>query len=952
MEYNHKSIEQKWKKHWEENDIYKVVEDPTKEKFYILDMFPYPSGAGLHVGHPLGYVASDIYSRFKRMNGFNVLHPMGFDAFGLPAEQYAIQTGVHPAISTEKNIKQYKRQLGNIGFDYDWSREVNTSDPNYYKWTQWIFLKLYDHYYCTQSDKARPITELIASFEKDGNNSCTAYSSYEGSFNAKEWAFLKAEQQSDILMEYRLAYRKVSYVNWCEELGTVLANDEVKDGLSERGGFPVEKKAMKQWSLRITAYAERLLTGLNKLEWSDALKTMQKNWIGKSTGAQVFFHEAETDASIEVFTTRPDTIYGVTFMVLAPEHDLVNQITSIDQKADVEAYKKYASGRSERDRMSEVKTVTGCFTGAYALHPMSKKKLPIYIADYVLKDYGTGAIMAVPSDDDRDRAFAEKFGIEIINVVDKSDHPNASAKDKVGKMQHSDFLNGMEVKEAIAASIKYITEKGLGAGTVNYRLRDANFSRQRYWGEPFPIEYDKQELTHALEDSDLPLELPTLENFKPASGGKSPLARASNWLTTPDGHTRETDTMPGFAGSSWYYLRYMDPTNDGEFAAKKAIDYWQEVDLYIGGTEHAVGHLMYSRFWNKFLYDLGFVGKDEPFKKLINQGMIQGVIESIYLSKEKEDGYSKFVCRDLAEDKENYIRVPIHIDFVSNYGSEDSYIDTNGIKKFIDWRPEYKDAIFQCGQGRYHKGVFKTDKETEGSYLLTDSEVGKMSKSKYNVVNPDDVVENYGADVFRMYEMFLGPIEQSKPWDMNGIDGVSKFLRKYWSLFFDDQGNLNLSDNEASPEEEKILHGTIKKVSNYVEKFSFNTAVSAFMICVNDLRKIKSNNREILSSLNRLLAPFAPFTSEEIYHILGNEGSIHHVSYPIFDEAKMKESSIDYPISVNGKKRLNHSFDAELSKDEIEKIVPSIPGIDKYIDGKQIRKIIVVPGRMVNVVVG
>ncbi|HHS95613.1 MAG TPA: leucine--tRNA ligase, partial [Phaeodactylibacter sp.] len=837
MKYQPQDIEKKWQQYWDDAKTYQVPNQSDKPKYYVLDMFPYPSGAGLHVGHPLGYIASDIYARYKRLNGFNVLHPMGYDAFGLPAEQYAIQTGVHPAHSTDNNIKKYRQQLDNIGFSYDWSREVKTSDPAYYKWTQWIFLQLFQHYYDTAADKAIPIADLVAHFEKHGNRGVQAATTQKESFTAEQWNAMSNKEKDDVLMNYRLAYRKTTYVNWCEALGTVLANDEIKDGLSERGGHPVERRPMLQWSLRITAYAERLLLGLDKLEWSESLKAIQRNWIGRSEGAQLFFDIVDHKEQIEVFTTRPDTIFGATYMVLAPEHPLVAELTSPEQKAAVEEYLHYTNSRSERERMAEVKEVTGVFIGAYAKNPFTNKNIPIWIGEYVLMDYGTGAIMAVPSDDERDMAFAKKFGLEIIDVVDKSKYPEASLSDKVGILINSDFLNGMEVPDAIQEMFKRIEERGIGQRRINYKLRDANYSRQRYWGEPFPILYDKDGVTHPLDENDLPLELPEIEDFKPASSGQSPLARNQVWVQEVPDFTRETDTMPGFAGSSWYFLRYMDAQNENEFAGQDALQYWKDVDLYIGGTEHAVGHLMYSRFWHKFLYDKGLVPTDEPFRKLINQGMIQGVIEFMYMQKEKEGGFPKFVCASIAKnkDEQKYAHIPVHIDFVKNYGDSDSYLDLESIKRFIDWRPEFKDAIFECGNGVFHKGVFTPKGNAKEPHLITKSEVGKMSKRYFNVVNPDDVVAHYGADCFRMYEMFLGPLEQSKPWDTKGIDGVSKFLRKFWNLFFDKDGNFALSDSEPSKEELKTLHQCIKKVRQDIERFSFNTCISAFMIATNEL---------------------------------------------------------------------------------------------------------------------
>ena len=933
MDFNHIEVEKKWKRYWEENETYKVTEDKSKPKYYILDMFPYPSGAGLHVGHPLGYIASDIVARYKKQCGYNVLHPMGFDAFGLPAEQYAIQTGVHPETSTEQNIKMYKAQLDNIGFNYDWSRQVNTSDPSYYKWTQWIFSELYNHYYCKDSNQAKPITELISSFEKYGNKEINAAHNQETLFDASAWKNMTDLQKDEVLMNYRLAYRKTGFVNWCEALGTVLANDEVKDGLSERGGHPVVRKAMRQWSLRITAYADRLLNDMQNLDWPEALKTMQANWIGRSEGAQVFFQIDGHQDTIEIFTTRPDTIFGATFMVLAPEHDLVSQLTTSLQKKEVDSCIEAVQNKSERERMAEVKEMRGAFTGSYCIHPFSGEKIPIWIGDYVLKDYGTGAIMAVPSDDDRDHTFALKYDLPIVTVVDKSAYPNASSHDKVGKLINSSFLNGLEVKEAISTVLEKIKEANIGNPQINYKLRDANFSRQRYWGEPFPIVYNEEGVSNLLTYDQLPLELPPLNDFKPTADGKSPLAKNKEWVETK-GFTRETDTMPGFAGSSWYFLRYMDANNEERFASEESINYWKDVDFYIGGAEHAVGHLMYSRFWHKFLYDKGLVPTAEPFKKLVNQGMIQGVIEFIYLKKE-EDGSNTFISADLVNDEdENLVKIPVHVDFVSEYGSSDSFLDQDGINKFIKWRPDYKDSKF----------IKSNDK------IVTVSEVGKMSKRYFNVVNPDEVVEKYGADCFRMYEMFLGPIEQSKPWDTKGIDGVAKFLRRFWNLVHV-QGELNISDNKSTPAELKILHTCIKKVTEDIERLSLNTAISAFMVCVNELKKISCNKKEIMIELTRLIAPFAPFMAEELWSKFEGTGSVHHSEYPKVNESFLVESSVVYPICFNGKKRDEMSFPADANPNEIENAVRSSSDLEKWMEGKEIRKVIVVPKRMVNIVI-
>ena len=934
MEYNASSIEQKWRKYWEENNIYKVSNESDKPKYYVLDMFPYPSGAGLHVGHPLGYIASDIFSRYKRLKGFNVLHPMGFDAFGLPAEQYALQTGIHPAVSTNQNIERYREQLDNLGFSFDWSRQVKTCDPNYYKWTQWIFTQLFEHYYDLDADKALPIADLVKRFEEEGNKNVNAATSQADVFSKSKWHKMSAKAKSDILMNYRLAYREIGYVNWCEELGTVLANDQVKDGVSERGGFPVVQKAMPQWNLRITAYAERMLKDLEAIDWSNSLKTIQRNWIGRSEGAQMFFDIIGNKEKIEIYTTRPDTIFGATYMVLAPEHPLVAALTTTEQQKEINDYLAYTQSRSEIERMAD-KQVTGAFTGAYAINPFTKKEIPIWIAEYVLVSYGTGAIMAVPSDDERDQTFAEKFGLEIIDVVDKSDYPGATLNDKIGKLINSDFLNGMEVKDAIKAINSRIEDSGIGKAQVNYKLRDAGFSRQRYWGEPFPVYYDEKEIAHVFDIDDLPVELPDTEDFQPGKGGKSPLSRLEDWVNFKNGYTRETDTMPAVAGSSWYYLRYMNPDNDKAFASPEAVNYWKDVDLYVGGAEHAVAHLMYARFWHKFLYDLGLVPTNEPFKKLINQGMIQGVIEFAYYHKPSGD----YISAELIEqyDRKDLAQMPVHIDFVTDYGSDHSYLSAKGIEQYKNWRPEYKNSKFILAAG--------------SDRFLTQSEVGKMSKSKFNVINPDEVVADHGADVFRMYEMFLGPIETSKPWDIQGISGVSKFMRRFWDLFFR-KDTLNISDATPSKDELKALHACIKRVTEDIERFSFNTCISAFMEATNELRKLKCNKKAILEPMVVLLAPFAPFTTEELWHLLGNEGSVHHTIYPTFDESYLKEDSIEYPISINGKKRATAEFAIDATKEEIEKTALSLEAIQKWTDGKTVKKVIVVPKRMVNIVVG
>ena len=924
-------------------------------------MFPYPSGAGLHVGHPLGYIASDIVARYQRMRGYNVLHPMGFDAFGLPAEQYAIETGVHPAVSTAKNIGGYRKQLDNIGFSYDWDRAVTTSDPAYYKWTQWIFIQLFEHYYDTTAQAARPVADLVQHFEKQGTKDLTAYGAEALTFTADYWAGLSNLQRSDVLMNYRLAYRKLTYVNWCEALGTVLANDEVKDGKSERGGYPVEQRPMLQWSLRITAYAQRLLDSLAALDWSDSMKKMQANWIGRSTGAQLFFAVKNSEARIEVFTTRPDTIYGATYMVLAPEHPLVDALTTPAQREAVTAYQAYAGGRSERDRMADVKEVTGAFTGAHAINPFTQTEIPIWIGDYVLKDYGTGAIMAVPSDDDRDHRFAEKFGLEIIEVIDKSNYPGSTRADKEGIMINSGELTGLEVPAAIERATARIEELGIGTGKVNFRLRDALYSRQRYWGEPFPIVYDADGVPHAVPEEELPVELPELEDFKPASSGQSPLARITDWVTLPNGYTRETDTMPGFAGSSWYFLRYMDPDNTEAFAGQDALNYWQDVDLYVGGTEHAVGHLLYSRFWHKFLFDKGLVPTREPFKRLINQGMIQG--ESYFVTTyecapavsgppvtlcaapgayQPGDTVSYMGVPYLISDTIDRKRIPAGLfEFRTGIGA---ILPATNVDRLIAEYPKFYEGF------RREQFVLELD-ELGAGYVRLFSEVEKMSKSKYNVVNPDELIERYGADCLRMYEMFLGPVEQSKPWDIQGIDGVHKFLRRFNELFYNKEGKLTLDDGAADKTTLKIVHTCLKKVNDDINRFSFNTCVSAFMVATNELRKQKTRNRAALTDLVLALAPFAPFLAEELYHALGFVGSVHQATFPQANEDYLKEDEVEYPVSINGKMRFKTTFPTDAAKAEIERAVQELEPLQKWIEGKAVRRIIVVPGRMINVVV-
>ncbi len=852
MDYNFQEIEQKWQEFWQKDQTFAAKNNSAKEKFYVLDMFPYPSGAGLHVGHPLGYIASDIYARYKRHKNFNVLHPMGYDSFGLPAEQYAIQTGQHPKITTEENIATYRRQLDQIGFSFDWEREVRTSNPEYYKWTQWIFLQLFNSWYNQETDRAESIDALIKHFEKEGTDTLKAKTDSELSFTAAEWKQKDESQQAAILMDYRLAYLSDSFVNWCPALGTVLANDEIKDGVSERGGHPVERKKMKQWSMRISAYAERLLQGLEKLEWSEPIKEIQRNWIGKSKGASIRFSIVEHEAEIEVFTTRPDTIFGVSFMVLAPEHELVDTITTTEQKTKIEAYKKYAAARSERERMTEVKKVSGEFTGAFVKHPFTGEKLPVWIGDYVLAGYGTGAVMAVPSGDQRDWDFATKFDLAIPAVIEGQDVSEGAEDKKDGTITNSDFLNGLRVKEAIKKAIHAIEEKGIGSGKVNYRMRDAVFSRQRYWGEPVPI-YFEDGIAKAIPEQELPLQLPEVDKYLPTEDGEPPLARAKDW--TYKGNLIETSTMPGWAGSSWYLFRYMDSQNKNAFASEAALDYWRNVDLYFGGAEHATGHLLYARFWTKFLKDREYLNVDEPFQKLINQGMI------------------------LAED----------------------------------------------GQ--------------------------KMSKRYGNVVNPDDVVAEYGADTLRLFEMFLGPLEQSKPWDTSSIEGVHRFLRKFWRLYHDNENKFTLATEKASAEELKALHKCIKKVTEYIERFSFNTAVSAFMICVNELNDLNCNKKEILEPLAVLVSPFAPHLAEELWSKLGHKFSISQVDYPIHEEKHLIESAHKYPVSFNGKMRFMLELPLDMSKDEIEKTVLADEQAQKWLEGKTPKKVIVVPKKIVNVVV-
>lgn len=996
MQYQFNEIEKKWQKYWEENKTYAAKDNSVKPKYYVLDMFPYPSGAGLHVGHPLGYIASDIFARYKRLQGYNVLHPMGYDSFGLPAEQYAIQTGQHPAVTTKVNIeggvdKQgnvipgYRNQLDKIGFSFDWDREVRTSDPNYYKWTQWIFKQLFNSWYNKITDKAEKIDTLIEKLATEGNTNVNAVCADVANFSADEWNSWGEEEQQKMLMNYRITFLSDTWVNWCPALGTVLANDEIKDGVSERGGHPVEQKLMRQWSMRITAYAERLLSGLEGLDWSESIKDVQRNWIGKSVGASVEFQVQNSTAKIEVFTTRPDTIFGVSFMVLAPEHPLVNKITTVEQKAEVEAYQKAASLKSERDRQSDIKNITGAFTGAFAIHPFTGDKVQIWIGDYVLASYGTGAVMAVPCGDQRDWDFATHFGIEIKNIFKDKDISEEAYAEKDAVIAHSDFLNDLLAKEAIKKAIAEIEKRGIGKGKTQYRLRDAVFSRQRYWGEPFPVYY-KNEVPYLIDDKDLPVVLPEVDKYLPTEDGQPPLARAKkeDWNVTCPGERMEYNTMPGWAGSSWYFLRYMDPTNDNEFVAKEKVDYWQNVDLYIGGAEHATGHLLYARFWTKFLHDLGYIPFDEPFQKMINQGMIQGnsalvyraLFEFVYLEKDVENiiddnelnNYlpSVFITKGFKDYLENPSNINQYYDRLRNnlendlskilsknisnnyysvrLGGRFSYKhsdisflegDKLNVEKFKNWNEENKNAKFTT--------------EENGDFIVG-REIDKMSKSKYNVQTPDELVEKFGADTLRCYEMFLGPLEQHKPWDTQGITGVHGFLKKLWRLYHDDNG-FNVSDETPSNEELKSLHKTIKKVKEDIERFSFNTPVSAFMICVNELTALKCNKREILEPLLIILAPYAPHIAEELWAKLGNTESIIYAVFPKHNDAYLVESNHKYPVSFNGKMRFMLELPADMSKEDIEKEVLANEQSQKYLEGKAPKKVIVVPKKIVNVVV-
>lgn len=1037
MDYQFTEVEKKWQDYWRENQIYKVEIDHGKPKYYVLDMFPYPSGAGLHVGHPLGYIASDIFSRYKQLKGFNVLHPMGYDAYGLPAEQYAIQTGTHPAVTTDKNIARYREQLDKIGFSYDWDREVKTCDPKYYKWTQWTFIQLFNAWYNRKTEKAESISSLLTIFETEGNANVNAASGEVVAFTAAQWQQMSTNEQQQLLMQYRLAYLADTVVNWCPALGTVLANDEVSEGLSVRGGHPVERKSMKQWLLRITAYSDRLLNGLEKIEWSDSLKDIQRNWIGKSIGGAIQFSIQNHDASIEVFTTRPDTIFGATFMVLAPEHELVNAITSPAQQEEVQAYVQQTKNRSERERMAEVKRVSGAFTGAYAINPFTNEPIPVWIADYVLMGYGTGAIMAVPAHDSRDFAFARHFSLPVVQVIcQQGETPSDTASwensydAKEGVAINSGFINGLEVKDAIKAVVAEAENKGIGKAKINYRLRDAIFSRQRYWGEPFPVYY-KEGLPYTLNENELPLELPPVDAFLPTETGEPPLARAANWETS-DGYPLETNTMPGFAGSSGYYLRYMDPQNNQRYFSEEAVNYWENVDLYIGGAEHATGHLIYARFWNMFLFDIGLAVKEEPFKKLINQGMIQGRSSMVYRInpekmaefilweslKDKKLGvefvrdfksgnrkfdfcapeskliieikrqqsleklapaYEKWAAdngfrlllipiRDFIDQRENiltrikdaiagkdvaafiekealenipsfvsknfpgraYFSDPIHVDISLVHND---ILDIEGFKK---WQPHLANARFLLEDGKYICGY----------------EVEKMSKSKFNVQNPDELIEKYGADTLRLYEMFLGPLEQSKPWDTQGIEGVFRFIRKLWRLYNSDNNSFFVSEEQPTEAELRVLHKTIRKVEDDIERFSLNTAVAAFMICVNELSELKCHKRAILEPLSILISPYAPHIAEELWHLLGHSETVVKQEFPLCEEKYLVEDAVHYPVSFNGKTRFKMELPASMTAKEVEAAVLASEEAKKWTEGKQIRKIIVVPQRIINIVLG
>jgi leucyl-tRNA synthetase len=977
MDYNFREIEKKWQQYWSKNKTFRAENKSDKPKYYVLDMFPYPSGAGLHVGHPLGYIASDIYARYKRLKGFNVLHPMGYDAFGLPAEQYAIQTGQHPAITTEKNIARYREQLDKIGFSFDWEREVRTSDPTYYKWTQWAFIKLFNSWYNKKTNKAEALDDLIKEFEKNGNATVNAACSETPEFSAVQWKAMNEKEQQETLMNYRLAYLADTMVNWCPALGTVLANDEVSEGFSVRGGHPVVRKTMKQWSLRITAYADRLLKGLDEIDWSESIKEIQRNWIGKSEGAMIKFPiKGYDNLFMEIFTTRPDTIFGVTYMTFAPEHEYVSLITTPDRKTAVEKYLIEAKNRSERERMADVKRITGEFTGAYAINPFTNEEVPIWVGDYVLAGYGTGAVMAVPGHDTRDWAFANHFGLPIKEVISGGDITKEAYDSKDGICVNSGFINDLKATEGVKVVIKKVEEMGIGYGKTNYRLRDAIFSRQRYWGEPFPIYY-KEGIPYAMDVSELPVELPEVDAYLPTESGEPPLARAKNWKTK-EGYPIETNTMPGFAGSSAYYLRYMDAKNPNELVSKEVNKYWENVDLYIGGAEHATGHLMYSRFWNKFLFDLGLVCKDEPFKKLINQGMIQGksnfifriifndIPKNVFISKHRisssywDDGELELLKLHIDKDfNPRILNIENLIQYIENNSYQRSavmnfpnngklyiqplHVDVNlvindslDIEKFKIQNPEYKDAFFICNKtGEYSCG----------------SLVEKMSKSKFNVVTPDDLIEKYGADTLRLYEMFLGPLEQHKPWDTQGIEGVFRFIRKLWKLYHDFDNNLNISDETSSKEELKVLHKTIKKIQEDIERFSFNTAVSAFMICVNELTELKCNKRAVLSDIAIILSPYAPHIAEELWSLLGNKESISTIAFPAFNAEYLTENSCTYAVSFNGKMRFTLELPVDMSKEEVEKNALEHKDAEKWLEGRKPKKVIVVPKKIVNIVV-
>lgn len=919
-------IEEKWRAAWQRNQVYKTSNDPSRPKYYVLDMFPYPSGAGLHVGHPLGYIASDIVARFKRIKGFNVLHPMGFDAFGLPAEQYAIEHGIHPAVSTQQNIENFKRQLGRIGFCYDWSREVQTCDPSYYRWTQWIFLQIFDSWFNRKKARAERIAALIAIFEKEGNTNHpfpnTKFRTPAGNdtFTAAEWTSYGEKNRQEILMNYRLAYLAYTDVNWCEALGTVLANDEVINGVSYRGGFPVVKRQMRQWSLRITEYAERLLQGLDVIDFSESMKEIQRNWIGKSIGALVKFKIKGHAELLEVFTTRPDTIYGVDFMVIAPEHPLVKQVTTAGQQEEMEKYLRYVESRSEVDRMAEVKKVTGCFTGSFAINPMSGREVPIWTSEYVLAGYGTGAIMGVPCGDERDHKFAKHFKLTITNIIGDAYNGEEANPSYDAVLQNSGPYNGMVMRDALGAIVDKLESLGAGKRQVNYKMRDAGWSRQRYWGEPFPVVF-RDDVPYAMDDKELPLTLPDSDNFKPSGTGEGPLANLKDWIDFAPGQRRDSNTMPTHAGAAWYFLRYMDPHNDKAFASREALDYWNQVDVYIGGSEHAVAHLLYSRLWVKILHDLGYLNFDEPFKKLINQGKITGDSRFVY----RVRGTNKFVSAGLIS---SYETDPLHVDVNIVNGIE---LDVDAFRRS---RPDYNNATFELENGKY----------------LCGSAIEKMSKSKYNVVNPDDIIDKYGADTLRMYEMFLGPLEASKPWSTNGIDGVYKFLRRFWNLSHDATGKFSVSDEPATRDELRVLHKTLKKVEHDIENFSFNTSVSEFMICANELTSLKCNKRSVLEPLVIALSPFAPHISEELWSLLGHSDTVLNARFPAFDEQYIKVNSHAYPISINGKVRATMEFALDMPQEDIEKQVLASEVLKKWSEGKAPKKVIIVPGRIVNIV--